>query len=331
MRLPMGHWYPVLESRELKRKPLGVERFAQRLVFWRTADGQPHAQAERCPHLGAALSGGTVVNDRLVCPFHGFTFDGGGTCEHIPSIGHRGKVPKGMAVRCFPTREAHGFIWLWLGGKRDIYPDPPFFPQLDSKWRFGSVSAEWPVHYTRAIENQLDVAHLPFVHRTTIGAGGRTLVEGPYVEADLSGIKVWVTTARDEGQSPRTLAELQAAAKGTEPGLTFLFPAIWLLNISARLKLFVAFVPINQGRTRYYLRTYHRFLNPVIAKPYELLMGIGNRIILNQDLRVVSTQEPNDSMDAVDDRLVEADRAIGQFRRLHSLLLEHDDDTKGAG
>jgi phenylpropionate dioxygenase-like ring-hydroxylating dioxygenase large terminal subunit len=72
MRLPEDHWYPVLDSRELGRKPLPSERLGQQLVFWRTADGRAHANLDRCPHLGAALSGGSVRHDRLICPFHGF-------------------------------------------------------------------------------------------------------------------------------------------------------------------------------------------------------------------------------------------------------------------
>ena len=28
-------------------------------------------------------------------------------------------------------------------------------------------------HYSRAIENQLDTVHVPFIHHNTIGRGGR--------------------------------------------------------------------------------------------------------------------------------------------------------------
>ncbi len=330
MRIPEDQWYPVLESREVRRKPLAVERLGQRLVFWRTADGLPHANLDRCPHLGAALSGGKVCADRLVCPFHGFEFDAEGQCCHIPAIGHKGKIPKGMAVKSFPLWEAHGLIWLWWGESRKAYPEVPFFPQLETGWRYGTVVVNWPVHYTRAIENQLDVAHLAFVHRTTIGAGGRSLVEGPYVETDDQGIKVWVTNARDEGQAPRSQSELAEAAVDKEPGLSFLFPGVWLLNISPSLKNFIGFVPINDQKTRYYLRVYHRIQNPVLAKIFEALIGLSNRFILSQDERVVVTQTPMDSADAHEDRLIGADRAIIQFRRLHSRLLERCDSRAQA-
>ncbi|MBU6494003.1 MAG: aromatic ring-hydroxylating dioxygenase subunit alpha [Burkholderiales bacterium] len=317
MFVPREHWYPVLQSRELGRKPLGVERFGRRLVFWRTADGRAHAHFDRCPHLGAQLSRGTIDGDCLTCPFHGFAFDAQGQCRRIPAVGRQGKIPRGMALHAFAVREAHGLLWLWWGAPRATYPALPFFPELEHGWRYGTETVEWPVHYTRAIENQLDVAHLAFVHRTTIGAGGRSLVEGPYVESDDDGIRVWVSNAADVGQSPRTLAELATAAAGAPPGLHFRFPALWLLNLGARQKNMIAFVPVNENTTRYYLRFYHRVRNPLLARPLEFVMGLSNRFILNQDRRVVVTQTPPDSAHAQHDRLIGADRAISEFRSWH--------------
>jgi phenylpropionate dioxygenase-like ring-hydroxylating dioxygenase large terminal subunit len=327
VQLPRNFWYPILEGRELQARPLGVERLGQRLVLWRTANGQAHAHLERCPHLGAALSGGKIQADQLICPFHGFAFDGQGACRHIPAMGQAGRIPGGMTLTGYPLREAHGFLWLWWGAAReeDGYPELPFFPTLASGWRYGTVIVDWPVHYTRAIENQLDVAHLPFIHRTTIGAGGRTFVDGPYVEADDTGIQVWVTNSRDAGRSSRSQAELSEAAAGREPGLHLLFPGVWLLNINPRLKNLIAFVPINAQTTRFYLRVYHRWHNPLLARPFEWLMGLSNRFILNQDRRVVVTQTPPSSTDASEDRLIGADRAISQFRRLYAGFLSRPD------
>jgi phenylpropionate dioxygenase-like ring-hydroxylating dioxygenase large terminal subunit len=236
-----------------------------------------------------------------------------------------------MALRRFALREAHGSDWLWWGEKRETYPDLPFFPQLDDRWRYGTVVVDWPVHYSRAIENQLDVAHLPFVHRSTIGGGGRSLVEGPHVEDDGSGIRVWVTNARDGGQASRSCGELAAAAVGKEPGLSFLFPVLWLLNISPRLKNFIAFVPISAQQTRYYLRVYHRHRAAIVAKPFEMLMGISNRVILRQDRKVMVTQPPADSSTAGDDRLIGADRAIVKFRQQLARLLKQTDCREPTG
>jgi len=328
MRVPRNLWYPVLESRELGQEPLGLERLGRRFVFWRSRDGRVHAHNERCPHLGAALSGGHIEDDHLVCPFHGFRFDTTGSCTQIPSLGRGGKIPNGLAVERFTVREAHGFVWLWWGSAAKAVAEIPFFPELDHGWRYHTVTVNWPVHYTRSIENQLDVAHLPFVHRTTIGRGGRSVVEGPYVEADEHAIRVWTTNKVDDGGPIRSLDELAAAASGTEPGLHFLFPGVWLLNISARMKNFLAFVPINEQETRYYLRTYRPAASALLTRPFDWLSSRASLFILQQDRRVVVTQTPASSVDVTSDRLVGADRAINMFRKLHARMLEAANESE---
>lgn len=250
LQLPDNHWYPVLASREVRRRPLGVQRLGMRLVFWRDSRRQVHALDERCPHLGAALSHGHVAGDCIECPFHGFRFAADGRCTQVPALGMHG----------------------------------------------------------------LDVSHLAFVHRTTIGAGGRSMVEGPHVETDATGIRVWVTNRRDDGSPPRDAAELAAAAQGREPGLHLLFPGVWLLNIGARFRNLIAFVPINEQCTRYYLRSYSRVRFPVLARPLHWLASISNRVILEQDRRVVVTQPVGSSLSARD-MLLPTDRAIIEYRR----------------
>ena len=58
-----NQWYVVLESQEVKHKPIGVTRMGEKLVFWRDAQGQVHCLRDRCAHRGAALS--TVTTHKL--------------------------------------------------------------------------------------------------------------------------------------------------------------------------------------------------------------------------------------------------------------------------
>ena len=139
MRLPEAHWYPVLERREVRHKPQGVERLGRLRVIWRNTDGQPHARLDRCPHLGAALSRGRICGDRLTCPFHGFEFDAEGHCRHMPALGGEDRIPEGMSLTSFPLREAHGLIWLWRDEPREVYPEVAYFSQLES----GVMERRW--------------------------------------------------------------------------------------------------------------------------------------------------------------------------------------------
>jgi nitrite reductase/ring-hydroxylating ferredoxin subunit len=71
----------VCLARELRPgTPIGRDFLGTRVVAWRDAAGQPVVQSAWCPHLGADLSVGQVVEGRLRCAYHHWSFDGGGAC-----------------------------------------------------------------------------------------------------------------------------------------------------------------------------------------------------------------------------------------------------------
>ena len=324
--LPRNLWYPLFLAREFTARPKRVERFGEHWMICRLGEGSLVMTRDRCPHLGASLSQGTVNEGQIQCPFHGFCFDSEGTCTHIPALGKAGKIPRHLKVRTIPLRDVQGWIWGWWGDDPHDPETIPAFTEFDHSWRWQDVASDWSVHVTRAIENQLDVAHLPFVHRKSIGAGGRSLVEGPYVEADARSIKVWVTNARDQGQMPRSLEALEQHSKGEPPNLEFRFPGLWQLRIHPRLRLLVGFVPVNPGKTRFYIRACHTIRIPLLGTLYGGILGLSNRWILREDERVVSPIVPSSSLDAHDDMLIASDRAIVWFRKIWRRRLERNLD-----
>ena len=198
-----NQWYVILESNEVKSgKPIGLTRFGEPLVAWRDSRGAVSVMRDRCPHRGVALSVGDIRGDCLECPFHGFQFDTSGRCTLIPANGQNAEPPKAMHVSTFPAQEAHGFIYAWYGEPQIEYPPLPFFDVIDDSFSYKTVKDHWATHYSRAIENQLDVVHLPFIHRTTIGRGHKTIVNGPLSrliacpgESDI--LDVWVSNEVD--------------------------------------------------------------------------------------------------------------------------------------
>lgn len=307
-----NHWYAVLDSKELKQRPVKAERLGDFLVFWRDSQGKAHVQQDRCPHLGASLSQGHVEAHCLVCPFHGFAFDGEGQCQRIPANGPQGKVPPQLTLHTYPSQEKHGLVWIWYGDAPPT-PEPPFFEELKSL-HYGTLTDQWPVHISRAIENQLDSAHLPFVHHNTIGRRLSPFMQGPYVEADAAGIQVWNFQHLDADKQ-LSQQELKGHIKGRAPALILLFPGIWRLKISEGFYQFIAFVPVNATTTHYYLRHYRNWKVPLVDGLVSKAMSLSNRIILNQDKRVVCAQLPINSAEAEHEHLIGADRAIAQFRR----------------
>lgn len=316
-----NQWYVILRSDELRNgRPIGVTRMGEKMVLWRSKAGEPVCQVDLCPHRGAALSLGRLLNDHLQCPFHGFEFDSSGQSTFIPANGVVSPAPRGMRVKTYPAREAHGYIYIWWGDGRPEYPPLPWFADLDSSFSTADLKDHWTVHYSRAIENQLDVFHLPFVHATTIGRGGRTIADGPITLVDDNGMQIWVDNRFDDGKTmPRRASELPAPAR--PPSLLFKFPNFWMNRISDDVRITVFFTPVDNENCILYLRSYQRFMRiPVIKDLVTWLFNPSNRIILNQDKRVVLSQRPISSTWRMGEKLIPADHPIIEYRRMRREL-----------
>ncbi len=199
-----NQWYVVLDSKELKKNKLtGVTRFSDKLVFWRDENNDAHCIFDKCCHRGASLRAGKVIDYHVACPFHGFQYDSSGNVTCIPANGKNAKVSDNYKVNAYLVREAYGFIWLWYSDERKNIPEIPYFEDLKEGFSYGGFSETWAVHYTRAIENQLDVVHLPFVHTSTIGKGDKTLVNGPVVKWEDNLMTFYVKNQKDNGHKSR--------------------------------------------------------------------------------------------------------------------------------
>ncbi len=321
-----NQWYAVLESREVKPgKPIGVTRMGEKLVAWRNPAGQVSMMVDRCPHRGVALSEGTVKGDCLACPFHGFEFDTSGACKLVPANGKNAQPPKAMHVHTYPAQEAHGFIYVWWGEPQVSYPPLPFFDSIGDDLVYSTITDHWNTHYSRAIENQLDVVHLPFIHRSTIGRGNRTLVNGPIVKVESQFphdnlLNLWVYNDLDQGQKPLKPSEMPEPTR--RPFLQFRFPNLWQNWIADNLRVLVAFAPIDEENTLMYLRYYHNVKIPLLRQLNGWIGGRGNFLIERQDRRVVVTQQPKRSDLNIGEVLVQGDIPIVMYRKVRRALIE---------
>src|SRR5260370_19672895 len=101
-------WFPVAVARELEiGAVLGVDFLGSRVVVYRGATGKPVVQSAWCPHLGADLSIGELVNNQIRCAYHHWRFDEAGVCAHIPT---GGRIPPGARIFTYPTAEASGLV-----------------------------------------------------------------------------------------------------------------------------------------------------------------------------------------------------------------------------
>ncbi len=318
-----NQWYAVLESHEVKRgKPVGVTRLGEKIVFWRDNAGKVVAQSDLCPHRGVALSAGELKGDCIMCPFHGFRFDSTGRCTVIPANGKNAPVPKAFQVRTYPTHEANDFIFIYWGKPEGDIGKPAWFTDLDGGFSYASVTDHWNAHYSRVIENQLDVPHVPFIHASTIGRGSGTVMDGPWVQWSGSDRFRLIPGIREDDGTPAVRAD-QAPPPQKEFHLEFIFPNLWQNYISEQLRVVVAFTPIDGENTLVYARQYQKFVRtPGVRTLVNKLSMPFNLVVLHQDRRVVVTQEPKASSLRMGEKLIPADGPIIEYRRRRQQLID---------
>lgn len=294
-------WYVVLETGELPRKgALGVVRFGRRLAFWRDEAGTLRCVDDDCPHRGAALSQGRIVDGCLECPYHGFRFDKKGQCTHIPAHGQDRPIPKAMRTRAWPVREDQGFVWLWLGEDREQLPPLPFFDDLREGYAWAGATDDWDTDWTRAMETQLDFTHLPFVHQDSIGKKVPHRLE---VDTQVDGDRILIRYAPETYDAKDFLVEVRN-------------PGLWRNQLTPGVWGFLAFVPVREGQCRVYLRFYQNKLTlPVLGTLFSALSNLYNLKVLNEDKVVALTQEPRKTWLRMGETLLPSDRPIIAFRR----------------
>jgi phenylpropionate dioxygenase-like ring-hydroxylating dioxygenase large terminal subunit len=321
-----NQWYAILESNEVKKgKVVGMTRLAEKMIAWRNSQGGVVVMSDQCPHRGVALSVGYLENDCIVCPFHGFAYDTSGTCRLVPANGKTADPPKALKVNTYATREAHDLIYIWWGEPCDEYPPVPWFESIGKLMVYTTLKDHWANHYARAIENQLDVVHLPFIHHNTIGRGNRTIVNGPVAkeESHWPGdnlLNLWVMNDVDRGQKPLRASEIPEPDR--RPSLQFRFPNLWQNWIADNIRVVIAFTPIDDENTLLYIRYYHTVRVPVLRQLYGWIGSLLNLVIERQDKRVVITQRPPRPDLGIGEILIQGDSPIVTYRKRRRTLIE---------
>jgi phenylpropionate dioxygenase-like ring-hydroxylating dioxygenase large terminal subunit len=82
----------------------------------------------------------------------------------------------------------------------------------------------------------------------------------------------------------------------------------------------VAFEPVDESNTVIYLRNYQRFVNIPVLQELADWMMIFSKKVLNQDIRVVTTQRPIKAELKMEERLIPGDLPIITYRRIRENL-----------
>jgi phenylpropionate dioxygenase-like ring-hydroxylating dioxygenase large terminal subunit len=173
----LNAWYVAAWSDEVDNKPFARRICNEPIVMFRDASGKVAALEDRCCHRGAPLRFGEVIEEGLQCGYHGLVFNGEGRCVMVPG---QPNVPGKACVRSFAVEERDGFVWVWMGdaaeADRSKIIDYPF--HNDTKhWPSKHTVYHVACNYMLLVDNLMDMTHLGYVHRTSIGGNPKVHTE----------------------------------------------------------------------------------------------------------------------------------------------------------
>jgi phenylpropionate dioxygenase-like ring-hydroxylating dioxygenase large terminal subunit len=280
-----NHWYAV--EQVVNMRP-GT---AREVVFWkrsialfRAEDGRFHAIEDRCAHRQLKLSRGEVVGCHLVCPYHGWEYDGHGRVARIPHETFGIENPK-FKIQEVPLQVRYGLVFLFPGDPELAERVPmPEIPQLEGPDRWVAappLDYTWRAHHSMILDNVSDYQH-GYLHRD-LEPFKDPVLRRFAVEGDT--VHMWYRTAVGGG---RLLNLFVPRDELTNPDieLCYEYPYHWS-NSGDMIRHFMFTLPIDERTTRIFFLLYYRKLRipgtrRAAPRPLmEQFLRIGNRTIVH--------------------------------------------------
>lgn len=168
---PMGslmreYWIPACLASELEAggAPMRLMLLGEKLVAFRTPEGEIGIMDHACPHRCASLFYGRNEPGGLRCVYHGWKYAPDGQCLEQPNV----PADRSFAVRlkapAYPVKEMNGVVWTYMGRRET---PPPFtgieatlLPEADVRL---SCSLR-RCNYLQVLEGEIDTSHFGFLH-----------------------------------------------------------------------------------------------------------------------------------------------------------------------
>lgn len=162
-------WYPVCASSELKKGEAKSFKFLnQRVVVFRTKSSQLKGIDAFCPHLGADLGNGRVVDENIQCYFHQWEFDGEGSLKKIPCKKQLDDSFSSVKNNSYPVQELYGHVWIFSDSAKshDVIRPTVLEDQEVSAIFLKEITLF--AHHHVMMANGVDLQHFATVHALDI-------------------------------------------------------------------------------------------------------------------------------------------------------------------
>lgn len=277
------NWYAVEYDRALKRgQTLEVQFWNRSIALFRDENGAIHAIENRCAHRQVKLSLGEVHGCNLVCPYHGWTYDGEGRVTEIPHELFGRPMPR-FRVPSYPVQVRYGLIWIFPGNP--VLAEGKSIPEIpelqgENRWACVPVDFTWDAHHSMIIDNVSDFTHA-HLHRRY-----RPFADAKLTRYEAVGDKVFLSYDTQVGRGRFSgLFVDRRRVKTDQMDLCFDYP-YQRSNTDNRIKHWCFVLPRSERSTRVFFLFYFDalkipFLPIRIPQRFmSLVLKIANRLLI---------------------------------------------------
>jgi phenylpropionate dioxygenase-like ring-hydroxylating dioxygenase large terminal subunit len=319
--LPLGHpnmglrnrWYLLRQSKDFGEGPEHQRVLGEDLVLWRDADGIARVMRDYCPHRGARLSLGDVVDGELQCWYHAWRFDGSGQCTSVPTQGGKCSLQRRLRIEAaYPTEEQGGYVWGWIGEQE---PAPLELPEefTDPAYASFPESVVWQGNWTLALENLTDVLHAPFLHNNSLTLSKGIVDDRVRVDRMDDGFDV-----RREGQSGVNFDWIQIRLGPLLwCRLEIPYPSTWTAGPGPNLTIIGLVTPIDDTETLVHFPRFRKvdgWQRTVWQALYRARLRGTHLHVLNQDKYIIESQRSLENA-RLDEHPAQSDKGVIELRR----------------
>lgn len=324
-------YHPVLFTHNIPYDtPVGLKLAQKNIVVWRSGNGRIQCFEDRCPHRGAQLSTGKLLEDRIQCGYHGWEFDKDGFCQRIPQTKTDSQyIPRICDVKTYDTIAYSDILWANIGNVYIPWNTEFCDPVMSFNEKEHFVT-DYHLHanygFLLQIENLLDPAHIHFVHDGFQGDNAKA----KYIrvlDLRVDEKKMEATFSHDDPLIP-------------DIKITYYMPSIVEVSIYDKKgrvvrKNIIYVTPVEPGKCSVLFRdvAYKKYLTPAVPTLTRLLnrnfvkesyQAINQNVIdqiMDQDIHILESQQTNVGTSVKDYLqyrpvlITESDALILEFRK----------------
>jgi len=293
-------WYVIGTPDTLSNeKPNKITIWDKNYVVWKN-NGTYNALDDVCSHKSASLSLGTIIDNNVMCPYHGYQFNNNGTLINIPGINFTHRCI--YDVQKYNIIEKNGWVYLNIYNNIDNidFKENIFVEEEADNNTFTAVHLNLDYNCNSRIlsENSLDIMHIAFVHTFGNKENPKPYYEDPPKIINYENFHVKTSYLYKSGSKSVAKKIFQTNDLTIENEFILPHTTIARVKFGDLISTVVTFaLPISKNKTKLFVKTYRNFWNSNDITKY-----LGDKI--NYDMMYKTMMEDKAVVESIDSRFI---------------------------